>query len=110
MVLLGNGKGIFDFRIEGEVIHVDEPDEFYGKTKNKIIVAKSPSPSMYILLKECSGIITENGGVTSHLAIVGCELNKPVIVGIQSIYSKVADGDIVRIESTDGIGAVYAIR
>ncbi len=34
-------------------------------------------------IENCAGIITEEGGLTSHAAVVGLSLGIPVIVGVK---------------------------
>ena len=51
------------------------------------------------------GILTVRGGMTSHAAIVGINLGKPVIVSAENILSKVEDGELITVDTTRG--AVY---
>lgn len=109
MKILGNGNSIFDFCIEGKVVHVDDPETMLGQIHDCIIVTKTPAPVIAILLKECIGIVSENGGIVSHLAIVAMEMGVPAVLGVQEIWSRVADGTTVRIESKNGLGTVYEV-
>lgn len=106
--LLGTGKGIFDFCVKGEVLHVDNPFLCNENMQDKIIITKSPSPAIYLLMKECKGVVSENGSLVSHLAIIGMDMNVPVIVGVSSIYDEVKDGDIVVMKSINERGEIYA--
>ena len=56
-------------------------------------------------IEKASAIITEDGGMTSHAAIVGINLGKPVIVSATNILSSVEDGEIITVDTTRG--AVY---
>ena len=107
---IGEGKGIFDFSVQGEAIIVDEPYKYKGEINGKIIVTKSPSPAIYILMKECLGVVSQNGGVVSHLAIIGMDMGVPVIVGVPNLYNLVKNGDILQIVSTKGVGVVFEIK
>ena len=51
-VLIGQGKGIFNFTLEGQAVVVDDPQDYINKCKDKIIVVKSPTPEIYILIPE----------------------------------------------------------
>lgn len=108
--LIGEGKGVFDFSIQGEAVIVDEPFNYVGKVSGKIIVTKSPSPAIYLLMKECLGVISQNGGIVSHLAIIGMDMNVPTIVGVPNLYESIKDGDVLELISTNGQGRVYAIK
>ena len=54
-------------------------------------------------IEKCAAIITEEGGMTSHAAIVGINLNKPVIVSATNILESVKDGEIVTVDSSRGV-------
>lgn len=107
---IGEGRGIFDFSVQGEVVIVDEPYKYLGKVNGKIIVTKSPSPAIYLLMKECVGVVSQNGGLVSHLAIIGMDMNVPIIVGVPNLYNLVKDKDVIQIVSTNGRGVIYAIE
>lgn len=107
---IGEGKGIFDFSVQGKVVIVDEPHKYLGKVNGKIIVTKSPSPAIYLLMKDCVGVVSQNGGLVSHLAIIGMDMNVPIIVGVPNLYSSVKNNDMIRIVSSNGRGVVYAIK
>lgn len=63
--------------------------------KNSIIVARDLKPSTLIELVENQpvGIITENGGWTSHTFILARELNIPAVTGMKGIMRRVKSGD-----------------
>ena len=54
-------------------------------------------------IEKCSAIITEEGGMTSHAAIVGINLNKPVIVSATNILDAVKDGEMVTVDASRGV-------
>ncbi len=54
-------------------------------------------------LEAAAGIIAEEGGLTSHAAIVALNLGLPVIVGAEGATGKLHDGDIVTIDGTRGL-------
>ena len=58
---------------------------------------------MVKFMEKASAIITEQGGLTSHAAIVGLNLNKPTIVGAQDATTILEDGEIITVDSTTGL-------
>ena len=50
-----------------------------------------------------AAIIAEEGGLTSHAAIVGLELGIPVIVGAREATSLLIDGQIVSLDTRRGL-------
>ena len=53
-------------------------------------------------IEKAAGIITEDGGLTSHAGIVGPSLRKPVIVGVESATSTFRDGQMISIDPLTG--------
>ncbi len=103
------GNGIMDFYVEGKIIIIENPIDSIGKCKNKIIVTKNPSPDIFMLMKDCIGIITQNGGLTCHVALIGRELGIPSIVGANDILDLVDNEMSIAIESIAGKGIIYEI-
>ena len=59
-------------------------------------------------MRKVKAIITDEGGVTSHAAIVSRELNIPCIIGTKSATQALKDGDMVEIDMERGnIKIVY---
>ena len=78
-----------------------------GITKNfrkgNILVSESTDPDLRDLIKISNGVLTEQGGVTSHAAIICRELGKPAIIGIEDLLSRINDEDEVIINANTGI-------
>ena len=49
------------------------------------------------------GLVTDEGGITSHAAIVSRELKKPCIIGTKVATKVFRDGDIVEVDANTGI-------
>lgn len=109
-VQIGQGRGIFDFVLEGQAIIVDEPQDYIGKCWGKIVVVKSPTPEIYLLMRECLGVVSQTGGIVSHLAIIGMDMGVPTIVGVDGIIGKVNMGDWLYLTSENGDGVVYEVK
>jgi len=52
------------------------------------------------------GIVAEEGGLTSHTALMGLDLGVPVIVGVEDATSLLSDGQEITLDATRGF--VYA--
>lgn len=83
-----------------EVVTVDDLSEMKSKDiKDKIVVLTSVHSEMTELLEEAAGLVTVEGGLTSHGAIVGLNLELPTIVGAKNAFEILKDGDLVTIDS-----------
>lgn len=67
-----------------------------------ILVADSTIPEIISLCNKASAILTNQGGVMSHAAIVARELKKPCIVGIGDVTEKVKTGQRIRVDANLG--------
>jgi phosphoenolpyruvate synthase/pyruvate phosphate dikinase len=54
------------------------------------------------LMKKASGIITEQGSILSHAAIVARELKKPCLVGVKGVLEKIKDGQNITLNANNG--------
>jgi phosphohistidine swiveling domain-containing protein len=79
-------------------------DDYRGDLpKGAIVVSESTDPDLAGLLRRAAGVLTEQGGVTSHAAIICRELNVPTIIGIEGLLDHVHDGDVVRVDAEQGV-------
>ncbi len=53
-------------------------------------------------MEKASAIVVEQGGLTSHAAIVGLNLGKPTIVGATNATEIIKDGDTITVDSVTG--------
>ena len=72
--------------------------------ENTILVAKelSTSDTAKMNLKNISGIITEIGGVNSHMAIIARTNEIPAIVGIKHIFENIKESDYIALNGKTG--------
>ena len=72
--------------------------------KNTILVAKElqTSDTAKMNLKNISGIITEIGGVNSHMAIIARTNEIPAIVGIKHIFENIKENDYIALNGATG--------
>ncbi|MBU0497563.1 MAG: hypothetical protein KKG04_06375 [Candidatus Thermoplasmatota archaeon] len=86
----------------GEVKILYGEQDFYKFKAGDIIVALMTRPEYIPLMKNASAIITEEGGLTCHAAIVSRELNIPCIVGVQNATTALRDGMLVKVDADNG--------
>ncbi len=71
--------------------------------KHPILVAGQTRPAMMPLIRESKGIVTDEGGVTSHAAIVARELKIPTVINTQNATKVFKTGDRVILDADHGI-------
>jgi len=71
--------------------------------KGEILVTASTTPEMVLICKKSAAIITDEGGMASHAAIVSRELKIPCIVGTKVATQVLKTGDVVEVDATRGV-------
>ncbi len=71
--------------------------------KGDVMVAITTHPDYVPAMQKASAIVTEEGGITSHAAIVARELGLPCIVGAKHATKSLRNGDIVEIDADAGL-------
>jgi phosphohistidine swiveling domain-containing protein len=69
----------------------------------EIIVTGMTTPDFAPLLRRAGAIITDEGGITCHAAIVARELKKPCIIGTKIATQVLKDGDLVEVDADNGV-------
>lgn len=90
-------------RILAKLLKIDEID-LSKLPENTILVAKelSTSDTAKMNLKNISGIITEIGGVNSHMAIIARTNEIPAVVGIKHIFENIKENDYIALNGATG--------
>jgi pyruvate, water dikinase len=86
----------------GEVKVLKSPKEIDRVKEGDVLVAKMTSPDYVPAMKKAAAIITDEGGQTSHAAIVSRELGIPCVVGTSEATTKLKDGDLVTVDGSTG--------
>ncbi|MEI6494476.1 MAG: PEP-utilizing enzyme [bacterium] len=68
-----------------------------------ILIAETTSPELMLACQKAAAIVTDQGGMLSHAAIVSRELNIPCIVGTGNATDIIKDGDLVEVDAEKGI-------
>ena len=90
-------------RILAKLLKIEEID-LSKLPENTILIAKelSTSDTAKMNLKNISGIITDIGGVNSHMAIIARTNEIPAIVGIKHIFENIKENDFIALNGATG--------
>jgi pyruvate,water dikinase len=70
----------------------------------EILVAETTSPEIIQACKKAAAIVTNQGGVLSHAAIISRELNIPCIIGTnKDVVLSIKTGDLLEVDADLGI-------
>ncbi len=86
----------------GKVRKIKVAAHLHRVQKGEILVAITTSPNYINAMNMASGIITDEGGLTSHAAIIAREMKKPCVVGTKNATNVLNDGDMVEVNGDTG--------
>ncbi|MDQ1430630.1 MAG: rifampicin phosphotransferase [Actinomycetota bacterium] len=87
---------------EGPARRVAGPAEFDRSVQGDVLQTPATTEAFNILLPLLGAIVTDNGGLLSHSAIVAREYGIPGVVGTREATERIADGTRVRVDGTAG--------
>ncbi len=96
-IVASNGKA------KGRVRVILKTHDMVNMKDGDILVSSMTRPEMLPAIKRASAIVTDEGGITCHAAIVSRELGIPCIIGTKNATRILHDGDMVEVDATKGI-------
>lgn len=98
------GTGIGKLSVTGKVCIGSTDEELKDKFKEgDILVAEYTDRDLVKYIEKSSAVVVEEGGLTSHAAIVALHFKKPTIVGADEATEILKEGQIVTIDSMSGL-------
>ncbi|MBW2977358.1 hypothetical protein KY331_00785 [Candidatus Woesearchaeota archaeon] len=71
--------------------------------KGDILVSPSTNPNLVPLFNKSAAVVTDEGGIMSHAAIVSREMGIPCVIGTKIATKVLKDGDYVEVDADKGI-------
>jgi pyruvate,water dikinase len=106
--VLLRGLGAAPGRASGEVRILRSVEDGVRLKEGDILVTVMTAPDWVPLMRKASAIVTDQGGMTCHAAIVSRELGIPAVVGTDDATSTLEDGTLVTVDGSTG--DIYAGR
>lgn len=101
--ILLQGQGASPGTGSGRVVLVADAKDAGKVQAGDILVTKMTNPDMVPAMRKVAAIVTDEGGMTCHAAIVSRELGTPAVVGTKRATSVLKDGQIVTVDGEKGI-------
>ena len=103
MKILLKGIGASPGKIKGVVRVILDPSEISKIKEGDILVTKMTNPLFTLAILKSKAIVTDEGGMLSHTAIVARELNIPCIVGTKDATKILKDNQEVIVDGKEGV-------
>jgi len=97
------GNIAYPGKVKGEVKLIFGPEDIKKMNKGDILVSPATNPNVMPAIVKASAIVTDEGGITCHAAIVSRELKIPCIIGTKIATKVLKDGDLVEVDAEKGI-------
>ncbi|MFH1607886.1 MAG: phosphoenolpyruvate synthase [archaeon] len=86
----------------GKIKIIENLEDLHKIIKGDILVTKMTNPDMVVSMQKSAAIVTDEGGLTAHAAIVSREMGIPAVVGTQEATTKLKDGEIITVDGFTG--------
>jgi phosphohistidine swiveling domain-containing protein len=90
-------------KVRGKVQIISNPLQNKVFKEGNILVAVSTRPEFVPIIRKASAIVTDQGGLLSHAAIVSREMKKPCVIGTKIATKVLKDGDLVEVDANRGV-------
>ena len=100
--LLLKGQGAAPGIASGKVVIIRDVRDVGKVKEGDILVTKMTNPDMVPAMRKVAAIITDEGGMTCHAAIVSRELGTPAIVGTKNATNLLKNDQLVTVDGEKG--------
>ena len=92
------------FVFHNDMLHTKQLQAVSARmVEGDILVCETTSPELVLLYKKAGAIITNQGGIMSHAAIISREMGIPCIVGMINATRIIRTGDTVGVDANEGV-------
>lgn len=103
-----NGRPACRGKVIGKVKIIKNLRELSKLEKGDVLVTRMTTPDFVPALGKISAIVTDEGGVTCHAAIISREFGIPCIVGTGNATQILRDADEVEVNANDGVVTILS--
>jgi len=80
------------------------PEHYISKMeKGDILISDTTGPDLMPAIEKAAAIVTDEGGMMSHAAIISREFNIPCVVGTKYATEVFKDGDMIEVNANNGV-------
>lgn len=97
------GSVAYSGKKTGKVCQIYTKEDFKKFEKGDILVTTMTTPKFTPILKLAGAIVTDEGGITCHAAIIARELKIPCIIGCKNATEILKNDMIVEVNANEGI-------
>jgi phosphoenolpyruvate synthase/pyruvate phosphate dikinase len=97
------GTVAYPGEVKGKVKIINTPTDMVKMERGDILIATTTNPNLMPAIRLAKAMVTEEGGLTCHAAIVSRELRIPCVVGVKAVAHALKDGDLAEVDANKGV-------
>jgi pyruvate,water dikinase len=101
--ILVQGQGAAPGIASGRVVIIRDVKDTGSVKEGDILVTRMTNPDMVPAMRKVAAIVTDEGGMTCHAAIVSRELGTPAVVGTKTATNVLKNGQLVTVDGEMGL-------
>ena len=90
-------------KVAGIVRVIKKTKEMVKFKTGEILVTNNTTPEFVPIMRKAAAIVTEQGGITSHAAVLSRELGMPCIIGVRDATRVLKTGDRIEVDADRGV-------
>ena len=94
-------RGIARVVLTDRELHIVQPGE--------ILVANLTNPNYNCVFSTIRGMVTDEGGILCHSAIMAREFRLPTVIGTKTATKNIQDGDLIELDGDRGMVTILAL-
>ena len=101
--IIVQGTGIGKSAAYGTAALITQPSDLEKVEEGQIIITAATDGAYLPALEKAAAFVIEEGGLTSHGAIMALHLDRPAIVGAEKSTRLISQGDLITVDSVRGL-------
>src|SRR3989344_652708 len=97
------GTTAYKGKVRGRVRIISLRKDIPTMQEGEVLVTEMTDPEYLPAVRKAVAVVTDEGGITCHVAITARELKKPTITGTKIATQVFRDGDMVEVDADNGV-------
>ncbi len=101
--IIVKGTGVGKKAASGTAFIAENAKDLEGFKEGQILITGSTDSDYLPAIEKAAALVTEEGGLTSHGAIVAINYGKPAVVGVENATGQVKTGEVITVDAIRGL-------
>ncbi len=101
--IIVRGTGVGKKAVSGAAFVATDEKDLKNIAEGQILIARMTDSNYLPAIEKSAALVTEEGGLTSHGAIVAINYGKPAVVGVERATELIKTGDVITVDAIRGL-------